>query len=171
MAGTFDSFNLTRKTLVENMDELINYQELTKDLEPEFVLKPEIIEYGEYTNEEIINIEKDLFGFYLSNHPVTNYKAKYKNIISLESVPSNFNKIIECVVLVERVKKITTKKGEEMEFIEASDEYLKRDFTLFPKVFKLYNDLKVGNIIKVKGRVEKRYDNYQIIVEELEKLN
>ena len=170
MAGCFDSFNITRKTLIENLDELINYQELTKDLDQEFVLKPEINNYPEYTSEEIINLEKDLFGFYLSNHPVGNYKAKFDNIISLGEIAKCFNKKVNCIVLVDRIKVIKTKKGEEMAFVSASDEYNQCSFTMFPRTFNLYKDIKSGDIIKVKGTVEKRYDDYQIIVEELEKL-
>ena len=56
-------------------------------------------------------------------------------------------------------------------FVDASDEYLKRDFTMFPKAYEKYSNLKVGDIIKVEGKVERRYDTYQIIIEKLEKLN
>ena len=171
MAGCFDEFNINRKTLIENIDELLNYQELVSNLDEEFVLKPEIVKSDEYTNQELISMEKEMFGLYLSNHPVTNYKAKFNNIISLEEIPNYFNKNITCVVLVEKLKTINTKKGDTMMFIDASDEYLKRDFTMFPKTYEKYSNLKVGDIIKVEGKVERRYDTYQIIVEKIEKLN
>ena len=171
MAGCFDSFKLTRKTLMENLDELLNYQELVSTLDKDFVLKPELENMQEYTNDELIGIEKELFGFYLSNHPVANYKAKFDNIISLEEVPNYFNKDINCVVLVEKVKTINTKKGDTMMFLDGSDEYLKRDFTLFPKIYQKYKNIRVGDIVKISGKVERRYDAYQIIVDTIEKLN
>ena len=156
IAGCFDEFNINRKTLIENIDELINYQELVSNLNEEFVLKPDIKETDEYTNEELISMEKEMFGFYLSNHPVTSYKAKFNNIISLEEVPNYFNKNITCIVLVEKVKTINTKKGDTMMFMDASDEYLRRDFTLFPNAYEKYSNLKIGDIIKVEGKVERR---------------
>ena len=156
IAGCFDEFNINRKTLIENIDELINYQELVSNLNEEFVLKPDIKETDEYTNEELISMEKEMFGFYLSNHPVTSYKAKFNNIISLEEVPNYFNKNITCIVLVEKIKTINTKKGDTMMFMDASDEYLRRDFTLFPKAYEKYSNLKIGDIIKVEGKVERR---------------
>ena len=171
LSGCFDEFNIARKTLMDNIDELTNYQELVSNLDKEFVLKPDLEGSVEYTKEELIAMEKELFGFYLSNHPVSSYKARLKNIVSLDLVPDNFNKVIECVVLIDKVKSISTKKGDKMMFISGSDEFMQRDFTIFPKVFKDNSDLKVGDIVKIEGRVERRYALYQIVVNKIEKLN
>lgn len=170
-AGCFDEFGITRKTLIENLDTIINYSELVSTLDPEFVLKPELEIKEEYSNDDLIYMEKDLFGIYLSNHPVTSYKAKYPNMISLDSVSSYFNKIISTVVLVEKTRVIQTKKGEDMMFFDGSDEYAKMDFTLFPKIYQKYSNIQVGDIIKIEGRVERRYDTFQIVVSKVEKLN
>ncbi len=170
-AGCFDEFGITRKTYIENLESIINYSDLAHDLNPEFVLKPELIKEEEYSNTELIAMEKELFGVYLSNHPVTFYKAKFNQIVSLNQVGDYFDKIVNFVVLVEKVKKIITKRGEEMMFFDGSDEYGMIDFTLFPKVFMKYSDIKIGDILKITGRVERRYDSFQIVVSKLEKLN
>ena len=39
------------------------------------------------------------------------------------------------------------------------------------KLYKDYSNIKIGDIIKIKGRVERRYDEYQIIVSKIDKLN
>ena len=171
LSGCFDEFGITRKALMDNIDELTNYQDLVKDLDKEFVLKPDLEGNLEYTKEELIAMEKELFGFYLSNHPVSSYKARFKNIISLDLVPDNFNKVIDCIILVEKIKTINTKKGDKMMFINGSDEIMQREFTIFPKNYKECSDIKVGNIVKITGRVERRYNLYQIVVQKLEKLN
>ena len=170
-AGCFDDFGITRKTYIENLDAIINYSELVSTLDPEFVLKPELEVKEEYSNEDLVYMEKDLFGIYLSNHPVTSYKAKYNNMIQLDNVSNYFDKIISTVVLVEKSRVIQTKKGENMMFFDGSDEYAKMDFTLFPKIYQKYSNIKVGDIIKIEGRVERRYDTFQIIVSKVEKLN
>ena len=54
-----------------------------------------------------------------------------------------------------------------MAFVQGSDEYSTISLTMFPKTYKLYNNIKKNNIIKVIGRVEKRFDKYQIIVNSL----
>ena len=67
-SGSLDSFNYTRKTLINNLDSLINYGNLCKDLDKSFVLKPEIEIKEEFSKEILIEREKDLFGLYLTNH-------------------------------------------------------------------------------------------------------
>ena len=170
-AGCLDSFNYTRKTLINNLDSLINYSSLCKDLDKEFVLKPEIIISDEYDSMTLINMEKDLYGFYITNHPVLNYKLKENDIIDLNKIEDHFNKYINLIVMIEKTHEIETKKGDKMMFFTGSDEESIGDFTVFPKVYKEYFDIKKGDILKVLGKVEKRNGSYQIIVSKIEKLD
>ena len=55
-------------------------------------------------------------------------------------------------------------------FMYCSDELEYIDIVMFPKIFKMYSDIQVGDIIKVRGKVEKRFDKYQIIVNGIEKI-
>lgn len=168
-ASCFECFGYNKKTLFHNLDNLLNYVELIQDLDPSLVEKPTIEIMEEYSKDELIKREKEVFGFYLSNHPVLKYKTKY-NSISLTEVSNYLNQIIDIVVLVENVKEINTKNGNRMSFISGSDEKATIDFTLFPKIYNQYEDIKNGDIIKVNGTVERRYDKYQIIVRKIEKL-
>ena len=122
-----------------------------------------------YEDKFIMEKELSLFGLYLSNHPVTDIKNKYNNITSLMYIESYFDKTIDIIVYVDRIKEINTKKGEKMAFIVGSDELSTIDITLFPKIYSNIN-IKVGDIILVRGKVEKRFDKYQIIISEIKKL-
>ena len=51
-----------------------------------------------------------------------------------------------------------------MAFVTASDEFGKTSLTLFPRTYHQYNNIKKKDIIKVYGHIEKRYDQYQVIV-------
>ena len=82
-----------------------------------------------------------------------------------------FNKYVNLIVLVEKIKVIETKNGDKMMFFSGSDEESILDFTMFPKVYDLYFDIKKGDILKVFGKIEKRNGSYQIIVSKVEKLN
>lgn len=170
-AGCFDEFGISRKTYIENLDAILNYAELVSTLEPEFVLKPDLIIKNEYTSEELIYMEKDLFGFYLSNHPVTSYKAKQNITISLDNISAYFDKNVVVIVLVDKTKIIQTKNGEDMMFIDGSDEVSKLEFILFPKTYEKNANINVGDIIKINGKVARRYDAFQIVVNNIEKLN
>jgi len=172
-AGCFENFGYNHHTLIHNLDNILNYAELTKDLDKEFVLRPEFEIVEEYNKEYLISKEKELFGLYLSNHPITSYKAKYDGIIHLNQIKDYYNKKINIIVLVDKIRTIYTKKGEEMAFIWGSDEYQSVDITLFPRIYTKCKelDIKNGDILKLVGKVERRYDTYQFVVDDFEKLN
>lgn len=169
-ADCFSSFSYNHKTLYNNIDAMINYATLTKDLGEEFVLKPEIERTEEFEKELLIAKEKELFGFYLTNHPVSKYKIEKENNKHLNQMEENFNKRVILIAMVEKIKKIMTKKQEEMAFVTISDEYTQQEMIVFPNLLST-TSLKVGDIIEVTGRVEKRYTTYQIIADKIEILN
>lgn len=169
LSGAFDSFNISRKTLMDNIEVITNYGEIGTYLD-EDIFKPELEDSGEYKKEELMNHELELFGFYLTNHPITEYKRKY-NHIDLKNIKNYFDKQIETIVYVDKIREIETKNKEKMMFISASDELSKIDIVVFPKTYKQIKQINNGNIIKIKGKVEKRYDEYQIIATQIIKLN
>ena len=168
-AGCFDEFGYNKRTLNENLDNLINYANLSHDLYESLILKPEIEIKDEYPKEVLMEREKELFGFYLSEYPTTSYKSKYK-VINLIDIENYFDKTIDLIALVDRIKDVTTKKGDKMAFVNVSDETSNVDLTLFPKIYE-DNKLKRGNIILVRGKVERRLDKYQIVVDKVKVLN
>ncbi len=169
-ADVFKEFNINRATLIYNLDSLFNYAELTKDIDPSLVMKPEIEFQKEYNNTYLLNKEKEVFGFYLSSHPASFYKAKYPSCIPLNFVDKYFNKTIDTIVLVDKIKIINTKKGEKMAFLTGSDEFAVAEFTLFPRVYKDFSEIERGNILRIIGVVEKRLNQYQIIVNKIQRL-
>jgi DNA polymerase-3 subunit alpha len=134
-AGVFESFGYNKKTLIENLDLIINYGELIKDLDREFALEPEIIKHEEYESKELMSQELDIFGLYLTKNPITELKLKYSNIVNLNEIENYFDKIVNVIVSVDRLKEINTAKGDKMAFISGSDELSTIDITLFPKTY------------------------------------
>ena len=170
MADTFKEFGINRATLMYNLDSLYNYAELTKDIDPSLVAKPVIEEQKEYTDEILLEKEKELFGFFLSSHPTTRYRKDNPYCITLNKVEEHFNKTVDVLIVVDKIKVINTKKGDKMAFLTGSDETSTFEFTLFPKVFIDYQEISKGDLLKIRGHVEKRLDEYQIIVEKIKRL-
>ena len=79
-------------------------------------------------------------------------------------------KNVKCVVLVEGLRSIKTKKNEDMAFMSGSDETKVGDFTIFPKNYGLLNDIKVHDLVEVSGTVSKRFDKISIIVNNIKKV-
>lgn len=170
LADAFSSFGYNKRTLIENLDNLINYAELTKDLDPSLVMKPEIEVKEEYPKEVLLQQEKELFGFYISNHPITSYRLTYKEAISLDKINDYFNKKIETLIIVDNIKMIETKNKERMAFITGSDESSVMDFVLFPRVYQMYSNIQKGSLLRVFGNVERRLDRVQVVVQKIEVL-
>ena len=72
---------------------------------------------------------------------------------------------------VDSIREIKTKNGDKMSFIEASDEIDKIELVLFPKFYRDNVSIKEGEIILVNGKVEKRFDKYQIVVSKVKEIN
>ena len=167
-AGVLDSFLLTKRTMIENLDAALNYASLVSDLDSDYIIKPELITYPEYDSEYLREKELLSYGFYVTNHPVSKYIDK--SIMKLENLQKYFDKRVKCVVLVEKIKTIETKKGDKMAFLRASDETGNGEFVIFPNGYSLLKNIKVSDIIVIQGLVTKRYDSYQINVNGLQKV-
>ena len=165
-AGALDEFNLNYHTLISNLDEFINYGNLYHDL-GEYALIPDIKKYEEISLDILRNNELNSYGIFISNHPSSKYNDK--NIMKLCKMKDYLFKNIVCYVMVEDVKRIKTKKGEDMAFLLASDETGAADFTLFPKNYHLLQNISKNDMIKVWGNVSKRFDKYSIIINNMTK--
>ena len=163
-SGALKEFGYNNHTLKESLDELINYAILCRDLDESLVLKPEINVFKEYDSGTLINIEYNTFGFYINNHPVTKYT---RNEIRLNEIKNYFDKYIKILLLIENVKTINTKNGDKMAFLILSDETDKIDAVIFPKLYQDILNLDKGDIALISGKVEKRRDTYQIIINKL----
>ena len=164
-AGCFNSFGINEKTLINNLDSIINYAELAKDAGMIELSIPSLVPYEEYTKEEQIDNQLNVFGFYLSNHPTNIYKSATD--LDSRCIEQYFDKNISLVLVIDQIKEVTTKKNDIMAFLTASDEYGQLSLTMFPKVYKTYNNINKKDIIRIYGRVERRFDQYQIIINSL----
>ena len=165
-AGVFDDLGINRKTLITNINSSITYAELIRDLDSSLVSEPVMNEVDEFDDGELMNMELSLYGFYVTNHPA----SKYVNSFKQANIKENFDKVVDTVVLVEKIKKIKTKNGDDMAFLEASDETGTSEFTIFKEAFPGLKYVFVGSLVKVRGRVEKRMDKYQIVVSNISKI-
>ena len=159
-AGAMDNFSLNHQTLINNIDSALNYGELA---DPDGLIpKPLIVEYNEYGSDVLRSDELNSYGFYITNHPASIYLSpEYMKISTMKNYAY---KKIKSVVIVEKISKIKTKKNEDMAFFTGSDETGIADFTVFPKTFDFFKDIKIGDLVMVLGEVQQRFDKYQIVV-------
>ena len=163
-AGLFDAFMINRHTLIENMESIMNYANLCDGTD--IIKKPVLIEVNEYDEVDLRNDELEAYGMLISNHP----SSKYKNVVKLCEIEKNLFKNVKCIVLVDKIRSIKTKKNEDMAFMLCSDETKSGDFTVFPNKYEIINNIHEGDLVEIMGSVSKRFDKVSIIVNNIKKV-
>ena len=156
------NFGYNKKTLIENLDNVINYADIAKDSGIIEVEKPYIEEYEEYPKNLLTEMEVRTIGFYLTEHPVSKYRDV--SLVNSSNIAEYFDKNVKIIVMISNIKETMTKNNDVMAFVVGSDEYGEIDLTIFPSTYKKFNKINKGNVIEINGKVERRFDKYQVIV-------
>lgn len=160
--GAFDEFKINKKEFIENIDEVLNYVSLCKNLNTVIEETPVFEHIDDYNTKELIENEINNYGFYLSFHPVTKYDRS--NSITLKDYKKYFDKTITTILFVENIKTIKTKNNEKMSFITLSDENDKIEGILFSDAYKKIGEVERNSVYKINAKVEKRDNTYQLII-------
>lgn len=174
-SGSFDEFGEDRAILLASIDVAIEHAQLVQpkdggqgDLfeDIEFTIRPKYMDEKPIREEDKLRLEKEVLGFYLSNHPVSVYE---KSLAQLQAIPL-YDFITEtaygkAVVYINEIRKIRTRKGEQMAFLKISDQSGEMEAVVFPNVYKnLFSIFKEGEILLIAGKTELRNDKQQFIV-------
>ncbi|WP_338470488.1 DNA polymerase III subunit alpha [Niallia sp. XMNu-256] len=174
-AGCFDEFGEDRAVLLASIDVALDHAALVKPVDEdqgdlfidvEFSIRPKYMEVEPIREEDKLRLEKEVLGFYLSNHPVSIYERWFQ---SLKAAPlydyQDQTPFRRSVAYISEVKKIRTKRGEQMAFLTVSDQSGEMEVVVFPNVLKTTAPLlQKGKIILVGGKVEVRNGKEQLIM-------
>ncbi|ARU59730.1 DNA polymerase III subunit alpha [Tumebacillus avium] len=135
----------------------------------EFVLP----ETSDYSLRERLEMEKELLGLYVTGSPLTPYRRLLeqiadKRMIELADTPDGA--MVTVCGMLRQAKKIQTKKGARMAFLEVEDTTGLAEVVLFPEVFKRSEPMLDAEVIAVRGRLQQRGDEVKIIAEQIKAL-
>jgi len=184
--GAFSSLGLNRATLILNMEQCLNWAHL-KQKEKEsgqgslFALadNPEeempLAQLKELPEDQLLMMEKELLGLYVSGHPLNQLEKAWRRRISLTLSQMNETKNGEKVIvggIVSFLKSLTTKRGEKMASIVLEDLSGSGEIVIFPKVYQKYREIVQGDKpILITGRVNQQDEKgTKIIAEEIQPL-
>lgn len=217
-AGAFDSFSETRSTLMASFEDIIdtingssrksmqgqvsmfdmggNNDDSENELEK---LKYNYTTLKEYTDQELLSMEKEMLGIYISGHPLEKYREqilKQANINTLQikeyselSQMENENlemidnrgtsgtlqdgQFVKFVGIITSVKKKYTKNNKIMAFVTLEDLYGSIEVIIFENCYmQCSNELVDENIVLVEGRLSIREDEEtKIVAREIKKLS
>jgi DNA polymerase-3 subunit alpha len=168
--GAFDSLGYTRASVCLGLENVLaNVNRTNKDFGMGQISLFANIDEQVDTNEgfpvvpewhehEFLGYEKEALGFYISGHPLVNLakEIKYFSKISIADLNKNFDKRdIQIVGFVNNIKKLKTKKGDNMCFVNLEDLTGETEVILFPKTFNEYgNAFEKDDIVFIKGKVD-----------------
>ncbi len=126
----------------------------------------------DYPSQEKLRMEKELLGFYISDHPlkVVGKSAKLMapiNLSELADCPENTT--LTAIILILDIKDITTKKGDRMAVLQVEDLTGSSEAVIFPKTYeKVRSHLQKDNRLMVWGKLDRRDDRVQLIIEDMQ---
>ncbi|OGD81546.1 DNA polymerase III subunit alpha [Candidatus Collierbacteria bacterium RIFOXYD1_FULL_40_9] len=125
----------------------------------------------EYPLDEKLKLEKDMLGFYLSDHPVKKVVRIVSNLISHKvnqlDPTLHLNQSVTLAGIISRVKLVFTKKNNsKMAFVTLEDGTGVIDCIVFPKLYAENPDLWVEDqAIIIKGKIDNREEKLQVVVD------
>jgi DNA polymerase-3 subunit alpha len=131
---------------------------------------PKAAPVPEYPPTEKLRLEKELVGFYLSDHPLKQLAPKVKllsplALSSLEEQPDKAK--VSAVVMVPELRQVTTRKGDRMAVLQLEDLTGSCEAVVFPKAYaRLADHLMVDARLLVWGSVDRRDERVQLIVDD-----
>lgn len=123
---------------------------------------------------QVLKWEKDLFGIYLSSHPLAHI-VKYiseENMYSIEDAKEELPPSeIRIGAMIARMKRFNTKNGDTMAFLDLEDTTGTVSGVIFPRVFQEFSkfimekgDSVLNEAFIFTGRMDKKLDKFSFIV-------
>lgn len=131
-------------------------------------------EVSELSREEKLALEKEMLGFYLTDHPFRPQLTKLLGVVQtkIEEVDPSLSagKPVSIGGILSSVRKVLTKKSNnEMCFATIEDDSGRVDLVVFPGIYAKTRFLwQEDKVITVKGKVESSEEKITILVEEAE---
>ena len=187
-SGAFDSLGLERKQTLENIDEILKFvnamkrgggagsggQSLFGEATPKVNLK--LKPSAPATPAEKLAWEKELIGFFISDHPMNAHAAMIKHyqakpIAELASITDE-KKIVRTAGLVSKIHKIFTKSGQPMMFVTIEDIAQQPiEIVVFNSILEKTASAWAENaVVVVEGRISRRDGELKMICEKAKRL-
>ena len=123
----------------------------------------------EFSDQELLTMEKETLGFYLSHHPLEDYQDKLRQIVTanssqLDQFKDKSNLILGGIITTLRKK--TTKNGNMMAYFVLEDLEGTIDVIVFPKTYEDFKEaMTEENVVVLEGRLDAAEFNVKILAE------
>lgn len=128
-------------------------------------ISPELPKAAEYSQTELLEMERETTGIYLSGHPLSQYDKiagilntdRLNEIITDESETYPDGKKVDVLCMITRIRSKITKNNARMAFVNIEDKYGTLEMIVFPKQLNEYGGMITeGRIVRVTGSVDRK---------------
>jgi DNA polymerase-3 subunit alpha len=193
-SGAFDSLEPNRNQLIHDLELILDWaQSRAKDRASgqgnlfdllggggpveqtavdSFDSAPKAPPVEDFPQQEKLRLEKEILGFYISDHPLKAIRDSARVL-----APINLGDLgdyaegssVSAIVLITSIKPVITKKGDRMAIIQLEDLTGNTEAVVFPKSYeRIGQHIQPDARLMVWGKIDKREDQTQFIVEDLE---
>ena len=190
-AGAFDEFGQTRSTLLASFESIIDtiqnsarrsfkgqvtmFDLDAMDTDDKEELKYSFTELKEYEDKDLLSMEKEMLGIYISGHPLEKIreqviKATNIDTMQMKEIKEELDSTgsttkykdgqnVKYAGIISSVKKKYTKSNKLMAFVTIEDLYGSAEIIVFESVYQnAANLLTVDSVVLVEGRLSIRED-------------
>ena len=184
--GAFDTLGKKRSQLLHVLDQAIEIASLRqKDLssgqlglfDDEMAEAADVVypEMPEIAQESILAMEKEMIGFYVTGHPLDRYREKMGTLHAIDSLKSDHavdGQIVRVGGLVASAKRLTTKSGDMMCFVNVEDFTGPIEVIVFPRVFERVSRLIAPDMaVQVTGRLSVSEEGVKVLAQDVKALS
>ena len=130
-----------------------------------------IFEAKEWNDNELLEKEKEVLGFYFSGHPITKYEKELSTVINVKLKNISIKKNIMIAGYIYNIKRRLDKEGNKIAEIKLEDNTAYADAIIYAENFRKYHSLLEKNkfiIMRANIKKDKFYDsNYNIVAQEI----
>jgi DNA polymerase-3 subunit alpha len=131
---------------------------------------PKAAPVADYPPREKLKLEKELLGFYISDHPLRQLGSQVNLLapIGLASLEEQADKAkVTVVVMVAELRQVNTRKGDRMAVLQIEDLTGSSEAVVFPKAYaRLADHLMLDARLLVWASVDRRDERVQLIVDD-----
>lgn len=192
--GAFDGMGANRRQLLtvcktvlddldyeakHNMKGQMSFFDMGALDEPVASSEPEIPPMEEFSKEELLHMENEIAGMYLSGHPLDEYSdfAAKSRADSVGAILENEGgkyfdgKKVTLVCVITNIKTQLTKNSKMMAFVKAEDRFGEIELVVFPNIYEKFAvHLSEGRVLLIRGALNfKENEEPKLIVDSIDR--
>jgi DNA polymerase-3 subunit alpha len=179
--GALDSTDSSRKGMLDALEHALSHGQRASDerlrgqsslfADVEEKLEHPPIGSGEFEKNELLRLEKETLGLYVSEHPLEAIREQLrrKTDSSLAELERRRDgEVVTVAGIVSALKQLTTKKGEPMVFMRLDDVLGSAEVVVFNSVYAAARELLIADeVLVVKARIDHKEGETKLIALEV----